>query len=225
MSRADRLFRLVDELRRHRFRTAAQLAETFEVSERTIYRDVVNLSSSGVPISGEAGVGYRLDPTYRLPPLMFDTSEVEALVTGMRMVESFCDDELGQQAKSVLSKVSAVLPLASKEQLSTTALFSLAFGSRRAAARSTGRLREAINRRQKLHFDYEDEAGRPTRRTVRPLGLYFWGSAWTLAAYCELREDFRNFRTDRISKLTVSKLTFEHVSPCTLADYVAAMNR
>ena len=156
-------------------------------------------------------------------PLMFDPAEVEALVTGMRMVESFCDEELGQQARSVLAKVSAVLPTVSREQLSTTALFSLSFGSRRAAARSTGRLRHAINERRKLHFDYEDEAKRSTRRTVRPLGLYFWGSAWILAAYCELREDFRNFRADRISKLTISKVTFDHVSPCTLADYVKAM--
>jgi len=223
MSRADRLFQIVDQLRHHRFRTAAQLAREFEVSERTIYRDVLDLSASGVPIVGEAGVGYRIDPSYKLPPLMFSTDEVEALVTGMRMVESFCDAKLGQNARSILAKVSAVLPADARTTLNATAIFSLSFGRGRHAAQHLTTLRRAINSRLKLQLAYEDEHGNATARKVRPLGLYFWGSAWTLAAYCELREAFRNFRTDRMKHLEVTADRFELASPCTLADYVAAM--
>jgi len=225
MSRADRLFQIVEQLRRHRFLTAAQLAEHFEVSPRTIYRDVLDLNASGVPVVGEAGIGYRLDPTYRLPPLMFSHDEVEALVIGMRMVESWGDAELRRSARSILDKVNAVLPEAGAERLNKSALFSLSFGAGKRASRHLGILRQAINAQHKLAFAYADEHGNPSKRTVRPLGLYFWGQSWTLAAYCELRTDFRNFRTDRIDRLRLTEDKFELVPPCTLADYVAAMNQ
>jgi len=224
MSRADRLFQIVDQLRRHRFLTAAQLAEHFEVSQRTIYRDVLDLSASGVPVVGEAGVGYRLDPTYRLPPLMFSHDEVEALVIGMRMVESWGDAELRRAARSILDKVNAVLPESGVERLDKTALFSLSFGAGKRASRHLGTLRQAINQQHKLAFAYEDERGNASKRTVRPLGLYFWGQSWTLAAYCELRTDFRNFRTDRMQRVRITEESFELVSPCTLEDYVAVMS-
>lgn len=225
MSRADRLFQIVDQLRRHRFLTAAQLAEHFEVSPRTIYRDVLDLNASGVPVVGEAGVGYRLDPTYRLPPLMFSHDEVEALVIGMRMVESWGDSELRRSARSILDKVNAVLPEAGAERLNKTALFSLSFGAGKKASRHLGTLRQAINEQHKIAFSYADEHGNASKRTVRPLGLYFWGQSWTLAAYCELRSDFRNFRTDRIDRLRPTEDKFELVPPCTLQDYVTRMSQ
>jgi predicted DNA-binding transcriptional regulator YafY len=184
---------------------------------------VLDLSASGVPVLGEAGVGYRLDPNYRLPPLVFNNDEVEALVIGMRMVESWGDAELRQSARSIIDKVNAVLPKGGAEKLNRTALFSLSFGAGERAARHLGSLRHAVNRRNKVGFAYQDERGNESHRSVRPLGLYFWGQAWTLAAYCELRSDFRNFRTDRITRLRVSDETFELVAPCTLEDYVAAM--
>lgn len=224
MSRADRLFQIVDQLRRHRFLTAAQLAEHFEVSQRTIYRDVLDLNASGVPVVGEAGVGYRLDPSYRLPPLMFSHDEVEALVIGMRMVESWGDAELRRAARSILDKVNAVLPESGIERLDKTALFSLSFGAGKRASRHLGTVRQAINQQHKLAFAYEDERGNASKRTVRPLGLYFWGQSWTLAAYCELRTDFRNFRTDRMQRVRITEDTFELVPPCTLEDYVAVMS-
>ena len=224
MSRADRLFQIVDQLRRHRFLTAAQLAQHFEVSQRTIYRDVLDLNASGVPVVGEAGVGYRLDPTYRLPPLMFSHDEVEALVIGMRMVESWGDAELRRSARSILDKVNAVLPESGVERLNRTALFSLSFGAGERASRHLGTVRQAINQQHKLAFAYQDERGNSSQRTVRPLGLYFWGQSWTLAAYCELRVDFRNFRTDRMQRLRITSDPFELTPPCTLEDYVAAMN-
>lgn len=224
MSRADRLFQIVDQLRRHRLLTATQLADHFEVSVRTIYRDILDLNASGVPVAGEAGVGYRLDPSYRLPPLMFSNDEVEALVIGMRMVESWGDSELGRSARSILDKVNAVLPVSGAERLKATALFSLSFGAGQRASRHLKTLRSSVNRQQKVTFGYRDERDRETTRTVRPLGLYFWGQTWTLAAYCELRAGFRNFRTDRIQHLKPSEETFRLEPPCTLDDYIRAMN-
>jgi predicted DNA-binding transcriptional regulator YafY len=223
MRRADRLFQIVGLLGRRRFMTAAQLAEALEVSTRTIYRDVLDLISSGVPISGEAGVGYQLDPSYRLPPLTFAGDEIEALAIGMRMVETWGDQELRRAARSVLSKVDAVLGEDERRQLGQTALFSLAFGAAREVSLHLGELRQAINQRRVLQLTYESEQEAETQRRVRPLGLFFWGRAWTLAAWCELRDDFRNFRTDRIRRLVLDQRTFELVSPCTLEDYVRVM--
>ena len=223
MSRADRLFRILDQLRRHRFLTAAQLAERLEVSVRTIYRDVLDLNASGVPILGEAGVGYHLSSGYQLPPLMFNTSEIEALVIGMRMVESWGDVELRNAARSVLDKANLVLSEAGRDQLDRTLLFSLSFGKGQRATKYLGELRLAVNQQRRLRIEYADERGSTTQRTVRPLGLYFWGHTWTVASYCELRQAFRNFRSDRISELVILDTTFELVSPCTLEDYLDAM--
>jgi predicted DNA-binding transcriptional regulator YafY len=225
MSRADRLFRILDQLRRHRFLTAAQLAERLEVSVRTIYRDVLDLNASGVPILGEAGVGYRLGAGYDLPPLMFSTTEIEALVIGMRMVESWGDAELRGSARSVLDKVNLVVSGSDRQHLDATALFSLSFGKGQRASKYLGELRHAVNQQHKLKMQYADEQGVQSTRSVRPLGLYFWGQSWTLAAYCELRQDFRNFRTDRILRLEVLDQVFKLVPPCTLQDYVAAIQR
>jgi predicted DNA-binding transcriptional regulator YafY len=223
MRRADRLFQIVGLLGRRRFMTAAQLAESLEVSVRTVYRDVLDLNASGVPILGEAGVGYQLGPNYRLPPLTFNAEEIEALVLGTRMVEAWGDTSLRQAARSVVEKVQVVVGGADQDQLQNTALFSMRFGVQQEASKHLGELRQAINQRRVLSFAYQDQHGEPSTRNVRPLGLYFWGRAWTAAAWCELRNDFRNFRTDRITSLTLLDRTFELVSPCTLDDYERAM--
>jgi predicted DNA-binding transcriptional regulator YafY len=213
----------VDQLRRHRFMTAAKLAEHFEVSPRTIYRDVLELSASGIPVLGEAGVGYRLDPNYKLPPLMFNNDEIEALVIGMRMVESWGDDDLRKSAGTIIDKVNAVIPAEGREQLRETALFSLSFGRGKEASQHMGALRRAVNQHRIARVSYSDVEGAVTERRIRPLGLYFWGRTWTVAAYCELREGFRNFRVDRVAAIEVEDEEFELVSPCTLEDYIAAM--
>jgi predicted DNA-binding transcriptional regulator YafY len=223
MRRAERLFQLIHLLSRRRFATAAHLGERLEVSQRTIYRDVAHLISSGVPIDGEAGVGYRLDPSYRLAPLLFSTSEVEALAIGMRMVESWGDDALGTAARSVIDKIATVVSGSSAHALERTALFSLSFGRRGQATQYLSQLRNAVNATCKVHFGYRDVSGRPSTRTVRPLGLFFWGQTWTLAAWCELRNGFRNFRLDRLLSLEVTHDVFELAPPCTLEDYRRAM--
>lgn len=223
MRRADRLFQLVGILGRHRTMTAQRLAEELEVSVRTVYRDVLDLCASGVPILGEAGVGYRLDPSYRLPSMTFSNDEIEALVLGMRMVESWGDADLRASARSILDKVARVIAPSSRGRLSATALFSIDFESPERRTRGLGALRRAVNTQRVVQFRYEDRNGGASRRRVRPLGLYFWGRTWTLAAWCELRDGFRNFRVDRVNELAVLEERFELTSPCTLADYVAAM--
>ena len=143
-------------LRRRRLTTAAQLAERLEVSERTVYRDIRDLSGSGVPILGEAGVGYRLGKDFDLPPLMFNGEEVQALVLGARMVESWGDSELRQAARSVLTKVEAVLPPSKRQQVHDTALFSLSFRVSPEVRANVGALRKAIDARTKIRLDYKE---------------------------------------------------------------------
>ncbi|MEM7155416.1 MAG: YafY family protein [Myxococcota bacterium] len=222
MRRADRLFQIVQILQHRRITTAARIAERLQVSERTVYRDIRDLSLSGVPIQGEAGVGYRLGKDFELPPLMFSVNEIQALVLGARMVESWADEELQRAAQSVLEKVEAALPEAERGRINNTALFSLSFRVPPEFRKRLGTMRTCIDERRRVSLRYLDREGKATRRTLRPLGLYFWGSTWTVGAWCELREDFRNFRIDRISTIRPLKSTFELVSPVTLQDYIRA---
>src|SRR5947209_8637055 len=188
MRRADRLFQIVQLLRRRRtIVTAKQIAEKLEISERTVYRDVRDLVASGTPIDGEAGVGYRLRPGYDLPPLMFDKEEIQALVLGARIVAQFGDPALARASESILSKVAGVVPKELEPLLADTRLFvpPSRFGARSAAGLAVAR--EALVAQRRLHVKYANEKGEETDRTVRPLGVFFWGKAWTLAAVCEMR--------------------------------------
>ncbi len=223
MRRADRLFQIVQALRRRKVTTAAQLAARLEVSERTIYRDVLDLTASGVPIEGEAGVGYRLGKDFELPPVMLSVSEVEALMLGARMVTAFADKDLSRAAESLVDKVRAILPPRERERMDSTALHSLSFSVKEEDRIRFGEVRRAVDERRKLEFAYRDRQGEASRRLVRPLGLYFWGNAWTTAAWCELRQSFRNFRVDRMAELVVREETFVIAPPITLEDFVAAM--
>lgn len=219
MRRADRLFQILQRLRRRGVTTAAQLAEALEVSERTIYRDVRDLVISGVPIVGEAGVGYALPKGYDLPPLMFSEEEIEALVLGARIVKSWADAELARAADDVLSKVESVLPQRLKDRIPDATLFAPAFHIRRATTESLQPLRGAIRERSKVRFEYEDRKQARSARTVQPLGLFYWGAAWSLGAWCELRRDFRNFRVDRMTGLEVLDEKFKPEPGRTLVEF------
>ncbi len=203
MRRADRLFRLVQVLRARRFATARSLAEALEVSERTVYRDVRDLSLSGVPIEGEAGVGYALRRDFDLPPLMFDYEEIEALTAGARMVQAWSSPKLARAAQSALDKIAAALPNDKRVAMERTRLFAPSFHVDRELGKTLDTMREAIVAGRRLAFAYKDQGGQASERTVRPLGLYFWGERWTLAAWCEMRLGFRNFRLDRVSGVSV----------------------
>ena len=220
MRRADRLFQIIQLLRgRRRAVTARTLAEQLEVSERTVYRDIRDLVSAGTPIEGEAGVGYTLRSSYDLPPLMFDAEEIEALVLGARVVAAFGDEKLARAAASVLRKVENVLPLRLKPKLGEAALFAPRTGVGRRTSEALLTVRAALTERKKLSMRYERADGERSTRVIRPLGAFFWGSSWTVTAWCELRDGFRNFRLDRMDDLRPSD-SFADEPGKTLRDYL-----
>jgi predicted DNA-binding transcriptional regulator YafY len=221
--RADRLFQIVQILRRRRLTTARHLAESLEISERTVYRDIRDLAASGVPIEGEAGVGYRLRG-FDLPPLMFNREEVEALVLGARIVQSWTDPELARAASEALAKIEAALPRDRSHLVDGTPLFAPSDHWRVETAVDLPTLRQAIRDSRKLRFRYIDAGGTQSERTVRPLGLSFYGPVWILAAWCELRQDFRAFRVDRIQDLEVLPGSFSPEPGRTLQDFITVMN-
>lgn len=222
MRRADRLFQLVQILRRDRFTTAARLAEELEVSDRTVYRDIRDLIGSGIPIQGEAGVGYRIPSRFELPPLMLSVEELEALVMGARMVEAWADPGLKEASESLLRKVEAVLP-EGLPRLRRMPLMVPDFHVPPSAAAFLGELRKAIRDSRKIRIRYVDGKGTPSDRVIRPLGLSFWGDRWGLVAWCELRASFRNFRPDRIQGLSALEERFAQEAGRTLEDYLEEM--
>jgi predicted DNA-binding transcriptional regulator YafY len=206
--RADRLFQIVQYLRGRRLTTAAQLAGWLEVSERTVYRDIRDLELSGVPVEGEAGVGYRLKKGFDLPPIMFSFDEVEALVAGARMIQAWGGPALAASSRSAVSKIALTLPPERRESVESTRLFAPDFHVDPALGQSLEAVRQAIVKHCKLRIVYEKTADASEPRVIQPLGLHFWGAKWTLVAWCELRNDFRTFRVDRIRSAEVTAEEF-----------------
>ncbi len=223
MRRADRLFQIVQYLRGGRLVTAAALAERLEVSERTIYRDVADLQASGVPIDGEAGVGYVMRAGYDLPPLMFSRDEIVALVAGARLIRAWGGAAMARAAEEALIKIAAVLPEAGRQRAGEIEIHAMAPGLSPDVRARIDEIEQAVEDRRRLSLAYVDAEARPTERTVRPLGLWFWGKVWTLVAWCELRNDFRMFRLDRISGMDSDGETFRPERGKTLADFYRAM--
>jgi predicted DNA-binding transcriptional regulator YafY len=219
--RADRLFQIIQLLRlRRRAVTASRIAEQLGVSERTIYRDVRDLIASGTPIEGEAGVGYTLRREYDLPPLMFDSEEIQALVVGTRIAAAFGDESLARAAGSALSKVESILPARLRSDLLATPLFAPRTWASRASSEALVSLRAALGAKEKLRLRYQRGDGVETDRVVRPLGAFFWGKSWTLTAWSELRNDFRSFRLDRILEIASTGQRFEDEEGRTLRDFL-----
>ncbi len=211
-------------MRRYRVVTAATLAAELEVSERTIYRDIRDLVSSGVPIEGAAGVGYMLRKGFDLPPLMFTEQEIEAMVLGARVVSSWGDAALARAATDALARVESALPERLRLRLEGTPLYAPGFHVRQGIVEYLARVRAAIDGRQKLWIGYTDPSGHETERTVHPLGLFFWGYAWSMTAWCELRDDFRSFRLDRIRAFRELEDPFFPEPGQTLEDFFRAMD-
>jgi predicted DNA-binding transcriptional regulator YafY len=223
MRRADRLFQIVQIIRGRRLTTAAQLAQRLEVSERTVYRDVADLQHQGVPIEGEAGVGYRLGQGFDLPPLMFSADEARALVASVRMAQVWQDPALAQASQLALGKILSVLPPSARAAAQSMAVYAPPLGLEPAVQAVLQTLREAAQARHKVQVDYQDASGSLTQRTLRPLGCFYWGKVWTLAAWCETRQDFRSFRLDRIAQVKLlqdAKSHFVDEAGKTLADYL-----
>lgn len=222
MRRADRLFQIVQNLHHVRVVTARDLADMLEVSERTIYRDIQDLSLSGVPITGEAGLGYRLLHGFHLPPLMFNEDEVEALLLGARMVRAWTDKGLASAAHQALLKIEHVLPEKLKPVLDKQEMLVPSFPMEGMAGEQLQVVREAIRTLYKIRIDYTREDGQCTQRIVHPLGLFYWGKVWTLVGWCELRDAFRHFRLDRMTSVEKLDNKFEVLAGRTLQDYLSS---
>ncbi|MDT3322187.1 YafY family protein [Shewanella sp. SP1S2-4] len=222
MRRADRLFQIVQILKHKRLTTAQELAERLEVSTRTIYRDVQDLCLSGIPIEGEAGVGYLLRHEVNVPPLMFNEAELEAIQVGMRMVQTWGGKELGSAARQAMIKVEAVLP--KRLQAYQSLMFSPDFYLDSNEFQFLDPLRNSAQRREYVKLFYQDVKLDVTEREVRPLAIYFWRGTWTLLTWCELRSAFRNFRVDRITGLVRLNRHFDQAPGQELEDYICLMD-
>jgi predicted DNA-binding transcriptional regulator YafY len=225
MRRADRLFEIVQLLRGRRLRTAQAIADRLEVSGRTIYRDIDALIGSGVPIEGERGVGYVIRGRFDLPPLQFTAEELQALALGVRFVRAWADPDLIHAAEEALVKIDAVLPEEAQGRLWRHDMFVRARVMTPAHRQILASLRQALNLQRKLDLVYYDAKGDATARCVRPLSLDAWGHAWTLTGWCELRNDFRDFRLDRIASVEVSAVTFRPEPGKTLQDFTRRMEQ
>lgn len=222
MRKAERLNEIVHHLRRmHHATTAQTLADLFEVSERTIYRDIQDLVDSGIPISGEAGVGYLIDKKYHLPPIMFDADEIEAIALGIGMVSNWTDDAFAQKAKSAYQKIQATLTEGMIHELTQISTFSAPSRYKIPWEVNFTEVRECIRRKQFVTFCYLDLKEQRTERTIRPLALISFSPIWLLAGWCEVRQDFRNFRLDRISQFSVTAGRFRDEKGKTLTDYLS----
>ena len=201
-SRAARLLQLLEALRGHRRPvSAAVLADTLQVSPRTLYRDIATLREQGAHIDGEAGVGYVLRPGFTLPPLMFGEEEIEALVLGASWVALQADPELAQAARQALQRISATLPPHLRLAVETSGMLVPRSAHHTAPEPWLAVLRSAIRAEEKLLMDYQDADGQATCRTIWPFAMAFFQTSRVLVAWCELRQDFRHFRADRVDCL------------------------
>lgn len=225
MHRAERLFQLLNLLRNRRtVMTARQMSDHLQVSERTIYRDIQALSLSGVPVEGEAGVGYRLQRHFQLPPLMFDRHEVEALLLGARMVSGWGDEQMARSANNAIQKILAVLPDHLRHSDENLPLLVPTFDDyQKIYTAHSQTIREAIRLKRQVIIDYVRADEQFSSRQIEPLGLIFWGKVWTLVAWCQLRNDYRVFRLDRIRQLTTSQETFATSDQKSLEHYLNLM--
>ncbi|SMY06184.1 helix-turn-helix transcriptional regulator [Flavimaricola marinus] len=225
MRRADRLFQIVQYLRGGRLLTAATLAERLEVTPRTIYRDIADLIGSGVPIEGEAGVGYVMREGYDLPPLMFTHDEIVALVAGARMIRAWGGASMAASAEEALIKIETVLPDDARARANRVAVHAMGGDTMTDDLRAQlDRIEAASEARVRLAISYADEQQNQTERIVRPLGLWFWGKVWTLVAWCELRQGFRMFRIDRMASIENLDV-FRPEKGQSLRDFFASMDR
>lgn len=199
MRRTERLFQIIQILRRHdRPVTASELAEELETSLRTIYRDTAELIAQRVPIRGEAGMGYILEDGYDMPPLMLTADELEAAVLGAKWVEARGDLHLARGARDLIAKLTAAVPPDLQPVIVDAGLAPVSFRSRLADSFDVSLIRLAIRTQKKIHLTYSDERGNASSRTIWPFVLAYSEEARMICAWCEMREDFRHFRTDRV---------------------------
>lgn len=223
--RADRLFQVTVLLGRGRVLTGKQLAERLGVSRRSVYRDVADLMASGVPIEGEAGVGFRMHSGYNVPPMMFTPEELQALVFGARLVQSCADDGLNEAAQALLAKVDAVLPASLRPKLENIGMLVPDFRVSVEVKHILGALRHAVASRKWVAFSYTQGDGTVIEVRVRALCLRYVGGTWTLGGWSETEAAFRAYRVYRIDRMLASDASFGFEQGRELADYLAAADR
>lgn len=209
MSRTERLLDLIQILRRHRFPVSGTvLAQELGISLRTLYRDISMLKGQGAPIEGEAGIGFVLRPGFTLPPLMFTAEEIEAIVLGSRWVIDRADTQLQFAAQNALAKIAAVLPNELREQLELPGLLIAPGQVAESKDSDLILIRKAMRLEKKLQLGYQDVNEHASQRMIWPLALGFFDQVRILIAWCELRQDFRHFRTDRIVEISLLEIGY-----------------
>ena len=221
MAKSDRLLQLMQCLRTMAPPVKAQaLSHELGVSLRTIYRDIDSLRRSGALIDGEAGYGYTLQEDPALPPMMFSRDEMEALVLGLREVVQVADPVLAKAAENALSKLKASLPQRMRAEFEHAVLYAKRFYNRPEISIDIEALRHATRAEQVVELDYADVEGARTLRAVQPLAIVFFDRSLVVLAWCELRQDYRSFRIDRIQKMTVTERSFRPRRVSMLREYL-----
>ena len=218
MNRIDRLAAILIQLQSRPLVKAQDIAEKFSISLRTVYRDIKALDEAGVPVIGEAGTGYRLMEGYKLPPVMFNMDEATALLTASKLVLSKTDAGISKHYTAALDKIRAILRHSEKEHMEEidehiAVMTHPAIAYQPPAELHLQSILKAIGSSSVIEMVYTTiEKNETTRRKVEPVGIYYMGSHWYLVAFCQLRNDYRNFRTDKIEKLTITgeKISKEH---------------
>jgi len=224
MKRSDRLFQIVNYMQGRRLVITAQdIAEEFNVSVRTIYRDIQDLILTGVPITGEAGVGYVIDKSHCLPPMALEVGELETLMLGAAMVSSYTDTAMAKSAKKLVQKLKNVLNEKDRATFAGTALFAPPSAALIPWSVDFSAIRAAIRSKHKMRLDYADQNGEHSKRTVWPLAMTFWGNTWLLLAWCELRADHRNFRLDRMQSADTLGEKFKETRKTSLQQYLGCL--
>ena len=194
------MFEIIQVLRRaDQPVTSHELASSLEVTQRTIYRDVAALQAMRVPIEGEAGIGYIMRAGFDLPPLMFSSEEVEAIIVGLALLQRTGDIGLQDASNRVSAKIAEVLPDDLERNLEAPHLLVSSWGANPPRQVDLASVRQAIRQETKLQIIYEDAHDRRSERKIKPLAILYYVEVVLLTAWCELREDFRHFRLDRIS--------------------------
>ena len=222
MRRAERLFRLVNEIRSREVSRANELADHLEVSVSTIYRDIAHLQASGMPIDGEAGVGYLLRPGFDLPNVTFTHDQIDALAVGLSFVERTGDPVLAAAAREARAKIQAGLPDPRERKLADAPYFSL--HRKESGEVNSGQIRDAIRQRRIVQIVYQDGEGKGSKRRVRPLVVWSLTDGWMFSGWCELRQDFRTFRSDRIGELLVTDESFVEDEETSLKTFMEMEN-
>lgn len=217
--RADRLFQIVQILRGRRLTTAALLAQRLAVSERTIYRDIRDLSLSGVPVEGEAGSGYRLMAGFDLPPLMLTHRESEALMVAIRLLKTWGGDSLSRELESAQEKVLAILPEESRRKAEQTRIYAPDLGTSPHSRSAFDLSIRPFRRSRCWRYIIVMKRG-ISLRGIYNLWEFFWGEHWLLVAWCERREDYRCFRLDRCLQITPLNRRFRETIDRSLRDFL-----